>query len=204
MGRQNRQQDTASQIFAVQSSHVLGVALLGLCLTLLPSSPAPAQQRGKQEPARPAAANANGPFKIETFGDWTAAFTGQGKAKVCYAISEPKERLPKGLNRDPASIFVSTRIGDGAKNEIAIRLGFSAKPKEDGVLTIGTTNFALLTEDKNAFLKNPAQEAQLLDAMRKGQAVTVKVNSVRGNATTDRYQLRGFGQAVDRMAKECP
>jgi hypothetical protein len=61
--------------------------------------------------------------------------------------------------------FVSTRIGDGARNELAIRLGFGAKPREDGTLTIGTANFALLTEGENAFLKNPAQEVQLLEAM---------------------------------------
>ncbi|CAN1568007.1 hypothetical protein MCEMSEM23_03036 [Rhabdaerophilaceae bacterium] len=180
------------------------IAVAGGMLGVLAFLAAPANAQQRQDAARPASTNANGPFKIETFGDWTAAFTGQGKSKICYAISEPKERLPKGLSRDPASIFVSTRVGDGAKNEVAIRLGFSAKPKEDGTLTIGSTTFALLTEDKNAFLKNPAQEAQLLDAMRKGQAVTVKVTSLRGNATTDRYVLRGFGQAVDRMSKECP
>jgi hypothetical protein len=149
-------------------------------------------------------ANPNGTFELGTFGDWKAAISGQGRAKVCYALASPNDRLPKGLKRDPASIFVSTRVGDGAKNEVAIRLGFGAKPKEDGTLTIGTSNFALVTEGENAFLKNPAQEAQLLDAMRKGQAVQIKVTSARGNALTDRYSLKGFGQALERMAKECP
>ncbi len=119
-------------------------------------------------------------------------------------MASPAERLPKGLKRDPATIFVSTRVGDGSKNEVAIRLGFSAKPNEDATLSIGNANFALTTEGENAFLKNPAQEAQLLEAMRRGQNVLIKVKSMRGNALTDRYVLRGFGQAVDRMAKECP
>jgi invasion protein IalB len=160
--------------------------------------PAAAPAQGQQRP------NPNGTFELGTFGDWKAAISGQGRAKVCYALASPNERLPKNLKRDPASIFVSTRVGDGAKNEVAIRLGFSAKPKEDGTLTIGTTNFALVTEGENAFLKNPAQEAQLLDAMRKGQNVLIKVSSARGNALTDRYSLKGFAQAVERMARECP
>lgn len=187
---------------------VRGVRACGMLLvfTLACTAAATAQQRPPAPaPAAPAQrANPNGTFELGTFGDWKAAISGQGRAKVCYALASPNDRLPKGLKRDPASIFVSTRVGDGAKNEVAIRLGFGAKPKEDGTLTIGTTNFALVTEGENAFLKNPAQEAQLLDAMRKGQAVLVKVSSARGNALTDRYSLKGFAQALDRMAKECP
>jgi invasion protein IalB len=177
----------------------VGRSLAISCLAMLPlgSGTVSAQQR-------PAAPNNAGPFQIEKFSGWTAAYTGQGRNKICYALGEPKERLPKGLKRDPASLFVSTRVGDGAKNEIAIRLGFGSKPREDGVLTVGATNFPLVTEGENAFLKNPAQEAQLLEALRKGQTFTVKVTSARGNALTDRYELRGFAQAVDRMARECP
>jgi invasion protein IalB len=175
----------------------------GLCLAAM--SMAEAQQQRPQAAQQPRATNnAAGTFKLDQFSDWIAAFSGQGRAKVCYAMAEPKERLPKGLKRDPAHIFVSTRVGDGAKNEIAIRLGFATKPREDGTLTVGAAKFALSTEGENAFLKNPAQEAQLLDAMRKGQTVSVQVTSARGNALTDRYILKGFGQAVDRMARECP
>lgn len=162
------------------------------------TAPAAPAQSAQQRP------NPNGTFELGTFGDWKAALSGQGRARVCYALASPNERLPKNLKRDPASIFVSTRVGDGAKNEVAIRLGFGAKPKEDAMLTIGNANFTLVTEGENAFLKNPAQEAQLLDAMRKGQNVLIKVTSARGNALTDRYSLKGFAQAVERMAKECP
>ncbi|MBN8533598.1 MAG: hypothetical protein J0L51_05860 [Rhizobiales bacterium] len=180
-------------------------AMLALGFALISVPMAEAQQQRPQAAQQPRAANnAAGTFKLDQFSDWIAAISGQGRARVCYAMAEPKERLPKGLKRDPAHIFVSTRVGDGAKNEIAIRLGFSAKPREDGTLTIGSAKFALLTEGENAFLKNPAQEAQLLDAMRKGQTVAVQVTSARGNALTDRYILKGFAQAVDRMAKECP
>ncbi|MFM8749019.1 invasion associated locus B family protein [Rhabdaerophilum sp.] len=184
------------------SRWVLAAGLVAAC-----ASAAVAQQRPPANaPAATAQqrANPNGTFELGTFGDWKAAISGQGRARVCYALASPNERLPKNLKRDPASIFVSTRIGDGAKNEVAIRLGFGAKPREDGTLTIGTANFALLTEGENAFLKNQAQEVQLLEAMRRGQNLLIKVTSARGNALTDRYSLKGFAQALERMAKECP
>lgn len=175
----------------------------GLLLATLSIAEAQQQRPPAGTPAR-GAANPAGTVKLDQFGDWIAARSGQDRARICYTLAEPSERLPKGLKRDPANIFVSTRVGDGARNEIAIRLGFSAKPRQDGAISVGNAKFALLTEGENAFLKNPAQEAQLLDAMRKGQTVSVQVTSARGNALTDRYTLKGFAQALDRMAKECP
>ena len=143
-------------------------------------------------------------FVLDKFGDWQARFSGKGKEKVCYAFSPPKDRKPAALKRDPAHLFVSSRPGDGTRNELGIKLGYAAKTGQDGMLSIGTQRFALLAEGENAFLKNAAQEPQLLEAMKKAADLSVKFSSQRGNETTDRYVLSGFGKALERMAKECP
>lgn len=165
---------------------------------------------------RPAAAPANRPaanaapaggaqtFLIGTFNDWRALTTGKDKQKMCYALSEPKERLPKALKRDPGYLFISTRAADGARNEVAFKLGFAAKTGQDGTLTIGTATFALIASGESAFLKNPAQEAQLIEQMKRAQNISIKVASARGNETTDRYSMNGFARAIEAVAKECP
>lgn len=165
---------------------------------------------------RPAAAPANRPaanaapaggaqtFLIGTFNDWRALTTGKDKQKMCYALSEPKERLPKTLKRDPGYLFISTRAADGARNEVAFKLGFAAKNGQDGTLTIGTASFALVASGESAFLKNPAQEAQLIEQMKRAQSISIKVASARGNETTDRYSMNGFARAIEAVAKECP
>ena len=163
------------------------------------TGPALAQQKKKEAAAGPA-----GTYLIASYGDWGAYTSGKDKTKVCYALSQPKDRLPKGLNRDPAYIFVSNRPGDGTRNEFSVIVGYGLKPGSPSTATVGTANFQMLTKDKSAWLRNAAEEAQLLDAMRKGKDLVIKGMSGKGNETTDRYSLSGLAQALDRAQKECP
>ena len=172
--------------------------LLATSALVFAVAPALAQKK-KVEAAGPA-----GTYLIATYGDWGAYTSGKDKSKVCYALSQPKERLPKGLNRDPAYVFIANRPGDGARNEFSIIAGYGMKPGSSASAAVGPANFQMLTKDKSAWLKNAAEEAQLLDAMKKGRDLVIKGTSAKGNETTDRYSLSGMAQAIDRAQKECP
>jgi invasion protein IalB len=166
------------------------------------AAPALAQKKKQEAKAEPAAAGGGGQtFLIGTFGDWKALTSGKDKAKICYALSQPKERLPAKLQRDPGYLFVSNRTADGAKGEFAVKLGFAGK---DGALSIGSGTFALVASGESAFLKNPAQEAQVIDLMKRAASISIKVASARGNETTDKYSMSGFAKALEAAAKECP
>jgi invasion protein IalB len=52
-------------------------------------------------------------------------------------------------------------------------------------------------------VKNPAEETQFIDALKKGSKLVVKAASIKGNQTTDSYSLAGLSQALDRAHKEC-
>jgi hypothetical protein len=140
---------------------------------------------------------------LATFTDWGAYATGQGRAKVCYALSQPKDRQPKDLKRDPAYMFVSFRPADNVRNEIAVVLGFATKENGPAEAVIGTATYALVTKGANAWVRNPSEEAQVIGNMSKAKDLNVKATSGRGNATSDRYSLNGFAQALDRARKEC-
>ena len=78
------------------------------------------------------------------------------------------------------------------------------KPGGPASAAVGNATFQMLTKDKSAWLRNAAEEAQLLDAMKKGKDLVIKSISGRGNETTDRYSLSGLSQALERTQKECP
>ncbi|HEX2555354.1 MAG TPA: hypothetical protein VHL98_16770 [Microvirga sp.] len=177
-----------------------------------PAQPAasarPAAPAAQTTPARPAAAPAGAPggagaALIGTFGDWAVYAAQTGRSKICYALAQPAERLPKNLNRDPAYLFVSFRPAENVRNEIALVMGFATKEDAPAEAAIGPTAFALLPKGASAWLRNPAEEGQAIAAMRRGQSLAVKVQSARGNALTDRYSLTGFGQALERAQAEC-
>ncbi|MGL4444382.1 MAG: hypothetical protein ACRCU1_12190, partial [Alsobacter sp.] len=135
---------------------------------------------------------------------WGAYASDTAKGKVCYVLAQPRERLPKTLTRDPGYLFVSTRPAEGVRNEVSVVLGFPAKDDSEGTATIGTATFALVAKGAAAWLKNAAEDAAFVEALRRGQSLTVKAISRRGNESTDRYVMAGFAQALDRVRKECP
>ncbi|WP_342360254.1 invasion associated locus B family protein [Terrarubrum flagellatum] len=141
---------------------------------------------------------------LEKSDDWSAYAAQTGKDKLCYALAQPKDRAPGGLNRDPAYFYIWMDPSKNVRNEVSVILGFPTKPGSDATATIGAANFAFSTKEGNAWLKNPAESNRFLDAMRKGEKLVLKVTSLRGNALTDSYSLSGIAAAVARAAKECP
>ena len=167
------------------------------------AKPAPAAAAKPAQPQAQAATGPGGSSLVATFGDWGVYTAQAGRSKICYALSQPKDRLPKNLSRDPAYLFVSFRPAENVRNEVALVLGFAARENGPAEAAIGTASYALLTKASNAWLKNPAEEGQAIGTMSKASSVTVKAQSARGNQLTDRYSLNGFGQALERARKEC-
>jgi hypothetical protein len=155
--------------------------------------------------ARPvqAATGPGGASLLTSYGDWGVYTAQAGRSKICYALSQPKDRLPKNVNRDPAYLFVSFRPAENVKNEVALVLGFSAKENGPAEAAIGNASYALITKATNAWLKNPAEEGQAIATMAKSGTVTVKTQSTRGSSLTDRYSLNGFSKALEHARKEC-
>jgi hypothetical protein len=155
--------------------------------------------------ARPAqaATGPGGASLLTSYGDWGVYTAQAGRSKICYALSQPKDRLPKNVNRDPAYLFVSFRPAENVKNEVALVLGFSAKENGPAEAAVGNASYALITKATNAWLKNPAEEGQAIATMAKSGTVTVKTQSTRGSSLTDRYSLNGFSKALEHARKEC-
>src|SRR5205823_4612832 len=134
------------------------------------------------------------------------AYTGNsGGRKVCFALAKPSssETKPPNRPRDPAFLFISSRPAENVRNEVSIIIGYSFKANSDASLEVGSAKFAMQTQNDGAWIKNAAEEARLVDAMRKAPDLVVRGTSARGTETTDRYSLKGLGQAIDRAAQEC-
>jgi invasion protein IalB len=139
------------------------------------------------------------------FGDWGAYKASPGGKTVCFALSKPTAAAtePAGRPRDASYAFVSTRPSEKVKNEVSVIVGYPQKPGIDATATIGSASYVLYTQNDGAWVKNAAEEAQLVDAMKKGSDLVVKSESGRGTKTTDTYSLKGIGEALDKVAAEC-
>ena len=171
-----------------------------------PQKPAAAPAKPAATAAAPAAAAGDAqPALLGQYGDWGAYTASPGGNKVCFALAKPKttKTEPEGRKRDPSYVFVSTRPADKVKNEVSVIIGYPFKTSSDATAEIGTAKFAMYTQNDGAWIKNVAEEARMVDAMRKGADLTVKGTSGRGTQSTDQYSLKGLAQALDKIEQEC-
>ncbi|HEU4660356.1 MAG TPA: invasion associated locus B family protein [Pseudolabrys sp.] len=191
--------------------HLLLSLLLTSVVAAIPCVSAQAQSRTTAKPAatkstpKGTAAASDSPVLLGQFGDWGVYQATPGGKKVCFALAKPASAVtdPPGRNRDEPYLFVSTRPAENVKNEISVIVGYPQKPNVDATATVGSANYALYTQNDGAWIRNAADEAQMIDAMRKGSEVVVKSISTHGTKTTDTYSLKGISQALDKVAEAC-
>ncbi len=141
------------------------------------------------------------PVQVATFGDW-GAYLAKGKTKTCYTLASPKERKPD-VKRAASYVFIADRPADKVRNEVSIIMGFPVKEGAPAQAKVGTSGFDLVAKGSNAWIKNPADEAKFVEALKHSGKLVVKAAPTRGAATTDIYVLTGFKQALERITKEC-
>ncbi|MGA7014808.1 MAG: invasion associated locus B family protein [Pseudolabrys sp.] len=170
------------------------------------SAPAPAQKN-----SAPATAQKKSPSPTDQavllgqFGEWGAYRATPGGKKICFALSKPTAATsePSSRTRDAVYAFVSTRPSEKVRNEVSVIVGYPQKAGHDATAAIGSSTYPMYTQNDGAWVKNAAEETQMVETMRRGSDLVVKSESARGTKTTDTYSLKGMAQALDRVAEEC-
>ncbi|MGH6776754.1 MAG: invasion associated locus B family protein [Bradyrhizobium sp.] len=195
---------------------ILAVNLLACGATQLaqagtaPKSPRPKPARDTIKPLprkRPVARAVDGadPVLIGQYGTWGAYMATPKGEKICFALAKPTSSKtdPPKRPRDPVYAFVSTRPAEKVVNEVSIMIGYTLKPGSESTLEVGGANYAMYTQGDGIWIKNAAEEGRMVEAMRRSADVVVKAVSARGTRTTDIFSLRGFSQALEKVAQHC-
>ena len=140
---------------------------------------------------------------LQKYDDWQVFLHETKDEKVCFAASTPKEMEPKSAKRGSVFFYLTTWHKDGVKNEVSVKAGYPFKADSNPTIAVGNDEFQLYPKDDKAFMRDPAEERKLLDAMRKGSTMTVKGTSIRGTSTTDQYSLKGLVPALKQMETAC-
>jgi hypothetical protein len=204
---------------ALRSAAPLALAALLVLVTAAAAQDTPTKQKApaketkepkekkKAAEKKPAKATPGGgqPTLLGQFGDWGAYTAAGGGRKVCYALAKPASTQTEPANkpRDPVYMFVSTRPSENVRNEISIVIGYPFKPGSEATADLGSAKYAMYTQADGAWIKNAAEEARMVDAMRKTPEMIVSGESGKGTKSIDRYSLKGLSQALDRVAQEC-
>ncbi len=138
-----------------------------------------------------------------TFSDWSLLTDGATPPQFCFITSEPKSTSPKGASRQAPRAYISAWRKDGIKGEVSFRMGFPVKKSGEGTATVAPVGFKLFGSGDRAFVSDATQELKLVEAMKKGDELTIEITSERGTVVTDTYSLAGIGQALQKLRETC-
>ena len=156
--------------------------------------------------AAPAAA-ADGPTLLGAFKDWSAYYDRHRRLQDLLRPVPAQEHEPKNVNRDPVFFLVSDWPARKAKGEPEVVPGYPYKDGSKVTAQVGSDKFTFFTKndgkDGNAWVEAKADEARLVDAMRRGSQMIVTGTSSRGTLTKDTYSLSGISAALDKIHAAC-
>jgi invasion protein IalB len=151
------------------------------------------------------AAEAASPSPLGTFKEWSAYTSTENDGKMCFIAAQPKDTKysQKIAKRGPTFFMITNIPAKKIRHQASTIIGYPFKGGSKVVVAIDKAKFTMFTDQESAWIENPAQEAQLLDAMRKGTTMTVEGTSIRGTTITDSYSLSGISAALEKIETEC-
>lgn len=143
------------------------------------------------------------PSLLEAYRDWEAYRYDANGQRTCYILSKPKTLAPSNRNHGDVFFFLTSRPGENVFNEVSVLVGYPFAPDSSVTVDVDGKTFNLFTKEDGAWVEAPADEQQLVAAMKAGRSMTVKGQSARGTNTTYTFSLSGVTAGANRIASEC-
>jgi invasion protein IalB len=135
---------------------------------------------------------------IGRFGDWDVFTATEGKGRVCYMAT-----LAKGEGARRPYVLVMHRPAQKSLGVVSVTALQPYKDKSEAEAEVGVEKFALYTSAKTPDTAWAFDDAKLLQAMLKGNALVVRSTPAKGAAATDSFSLDGMSKAYAELNKAC-
>ncbi len=188
---------------------VAAVVMTALALMAAPALAQQAPQKPAEKKAQPAKKAPEkaaekppekkpGESHLGRFGDWDVFAATEGKAKVCYMAV-----LAKGEGARRPYVLVMHRPAQKSLGVVSVTALQPYKDKSEAEAEVGGEKFPLYTSAKTPDTAWAFDDAKLLQAMLKGNALAVRSTPAKGAAAADSFSLDGMGKAYVELNKAC-
>ena len=144
--------------------------------------------------------------QIEKYNDWSVLRQETDAGRLCYITSEPIEK--KGdydkNNRGETRVFVTHGPGKAERDVVSIVAGYIFEKQSEVELNIDGIKQSFFTLEDRAWSFTQDEDKKIIRNMKRGNKLTIKGVSSRGNTTIDLYSLSGFTKAKQMLDKICP
>lgn len=139
--------------------------------------------------------------------DWSVFV--ESDPKECWGVSAPKETVNTkdgqvvAVRRGDILFFVTFRPASGVAGEVSFTGGYPFAPGSTVNLQVDASSFELFSDGEWAWSASPAEDAKIIETLKKGGSAVLTARSARGTQTKDTFSLLGFTAAMDEAAKRC-
>lgn len=149
-------------------------------------------------------AQAAAPQMIGEYDDWIAYSYKDARGTVCYMASTPKKDEGKYTKRGDIYAVITHRPAEKSFDVVNFSAGYVFKRDAKVTVKIGNTtiNRLFISGDK-AWAVSDKVDAELVNAMKKGERMIVHGTSDKGTNTKDTYSLAGFTSAYKAISSKC-
>ena len=125
------------------------------------------------------------------------------RGSSCAAMSRSELEAPRGSDQARASISFDRTGATPRHGQLHLRLSRPAGGGAQAMLTVGDTQFLLVTRGPDAWSRDPAQDQAIIAAIRRADDMRVAFRDPAVRRFTDRYLLGGAPTAIDAAAAAC-
>jgi len=123
--------------------------------------------------------------------------------EYCYIGSLPIDSdLPEGKKRGDTYILVYKMMGQD-ETIIQIEAGYDYKLENDIIVKIDNASYKFYTVEDVPDTAWTDNDEKIIYAMQKGLELVVTGQSSRGTTTNDKYSLKGFTVASNKLSSDC-
>jgi len=145
--------------------------------------------------------------RVAAITDWSV-FVAEDP-KQCWSVTEPSETVNTrdgrvvAVNRGTIHLMVFFQPQTSQEAMVYFTGGYPFREDSQVTVSISGTEFKLFTDDDGAWTSSSAEDARLIDAMKRGAEAVVTGISSRGTTTKDTFSLLGFTAAMEEAEKRC-
>ena len=144
-------------------------------------------------------AYAQSPTRIKQHKAWGAYSVKNDGGTICYVLSVPTEKQPADRDHGDVFFMLARHPGQSASLEPQFKVGYPFAEQSRVTLDIDGKKFNMYTQGENAWMEDPTQEGQVVEAMRAGSNMSLEGKSRRGTVTSYKYSLSGVTASIKEI-----
>jgi len=138
-------------------------------------------------------------------GPWAAFTYKEGGKLTCYMYAQPTKQEGNYHKRGAPNAMITRRRGSAAVEEVSVTSGYPYKDSSPLNVQIDGHGFKFgIIQDEHAWADNADVDKAVVQAMIRGNKLTVRGTSRKDTYSLDTYSLKGFSKTHKAIVKACP